>query len=1316
MFGGFGFDAAGVQGDLNDLWQFDVTTNQWTWMGGSNEVPGNYQGQPGNYGILGSPETSNIPSGRYAAAHWMDNQGNLWLFGGMRYDSTTSFAELNDLWMFNPSKLEWTWMGGSSTDVAAPGGYPGTYGTRDQPAPANYPGARRNAMSWVDTKGNLWMFGGYGIDSVGTEGLLNDLWMFNPSTNQWTWISGVETLPPNSAPLPGLYGTLQQAAAGNAPGGRGESVSWVDTKGDLWLFGGRGYDAAGNLGWLNDLWMFNPSNNEWEWMGGASTLAESENDFYGEPGVYGDLGTPDAKNWPGSREEATSWTDSQGNLWLFGGYGFDAAYNFGFLNDLWRFDPTINQWTWVAGTNDIAPSLVDPGVYGALGVGELGDTPGGREGGASWTDNQGNFWLFGGIGYDAAGNLVYLNDLWRFGLATNGLPVAATPTISPTSGTYTTMQSVTITDSTPGVTIFYLVNGVAPPTEYTGPITVTSSETIEAIAEGSGYANSAVSTATYTVKLPVAATPVFSVMPGSYASPQRVMISDATPGAVIYYTTSGNPTTGSAVYKGPITVSTSDTVQAIAVANGYAESAIGSASYVIAPTSALGEWEWVNGGSTVPQCGNSSTPCGNPGVYGALGASAIGNLPGGREFAASWTDQGGKLWLFGGEGSDSAGVFGLLNDLWKFDPTLGEWTWEGGTSTFGPTLGSSGVYGTQGSADQKNMPGSRYLASTWTDTAGNFWLFGGFGLDSAGVSGTLDDLWQFNPSTMLWTWIGGPSAFAAGCLKSDTCVQAGVYGTLGTPSADNIPGGREAAVTWTDAAGNFWLFGGNGTDSVGNSGMLNDLWEFSPSTGLWSWIAGSNTLVPMTGPTVWYGEWAVYGQLGVPAPGNVPGGREGGSGWVDASGNLWTMGGWGYDQHGFYGFLNDMWEFNIQTRDWTWMGGFAGASSEGSALPVYGAEGTPGAANMPSIREFASASTDRSTDTFWLFGGFGADSNVLVGNVNDLWNFNPKTNQWTWTSGGPGTSPIGVYGVQGAPSPTNVPSNREGAAGWIDLAGNLWFFAGNVSGLSLANDLWEYIPPENVARLLTPAATPSFSIQGGTYSSQQSVSIADTTAGAVIYYTTDRSNPTTSSSVYNGAVTVSTSETIEAIAVASGHSTSAVASATYTINLPPPSFTLAASPGSLTVQSGSSSATALTVTPQNGFNSTVSFACSGLPTGASCAFSPTTVTPAGSAVTTTLTITVPTQSAAISTSSRLGMPAAAVLIAGCLVGWKRRRNMQLWLALAIAAVGIGVLASCGGVSSGAGGGGGSMPVISTVTVTATSQSLQQTTSISLTVN
>jgi hypothetical protein len=82
------------------------------------------------------------------------------------------------------------------------------------------------------------------------------------------------------------------------------------------------------------------------------------------------------------------------------------------------------------------------------------------------------------------------------------------------------------------------------------------------------------------------------------------------------------------------------------------------------------------------------------------------------------------------------------------------------------------------------------------------------------------------------------------------------------------------------------------------------------------------------------------------------------------------------------------------------------------------------------------------------------------------------------------------------------------------------------------------------------AATPVFSVPAGNYTSAQTVTISDSTQGATIYYTTDGTTPTTSSAVFSNSITISSTETIEAIATASGYAPSAVATATYTISIP----------------------------------------------------------------------------------------------------------------------------------------------------------------------
>jgi len=220
---------------------------------------------------------------------------------------------------------EWVWMGGSST-VPPPGnsGQPGVYGTLGIPAAGNIPGSRSLASTWTDSSGNLWVFGGNSVDPNGVGTLLNDLWKFNPATNQWTWISGGEGND-TSYYYAGVYGTMGVPAAGNTPGGRENAATWIDKSGNLWLFGGLGTQSWGYLNNpLSDLWEFNPSTSLWTWMGGSGPVT------FSLPAVYGTLGTPADANFPGARQGATTWADSSGNFWLFGGAGG------GYLNDLWK--------------------------------------------------------------------------------------------------------------------------------------------------------------------------------------------------------------------------------------------------------------------------------------------------------------------------------------------------------------------------------------------------------------------------------------------------------------------------------------------------------------------------------------------------------------------------------------------------------------------------------------------------------------------------------------------------------------------------------------------------------------------------------------------------------------------------------------------------------------------------------------------------------------------------------------------------------------------------------------------------------------------
>jgi N-acetylneuraminic acid mutarotase len=383
MFGGIGAGNSGVGGSFNDLWRYSPSTGLWAWMSGADTLDA-----LSVYGTKGTAAVGNVPSAREGGATWTDSAGNFWMFGGGGFDSTGSNGALNDLWRYSPGTGLWTWMSGATT-----GNLAGVYGTQGTPAPGNVPGSRSAIVSWKDGAGNFWLFGGAGFDSTDLDSYLNDLWRYSPSTNQWTWMSGS-----TQADAAGVYGIQGTAAAGNIPGARAGAVSWTDDSGNFWLFGGRGHDSNGTIGVLNDLWQYSPTTGQWTWMSGSN--------LQGAAGQYGTLGIAATGNVPGARQDAVSWIDKAGNLWLFGYGAFDSSGNFvSDGNDLWRYSPSTGLWTWMGGSTTQGAM----GVYGTEGVAASGNVPAARDIGLSWTDNVGNFWLFGGYVPASA-----LNDLWKY--------------------------------------------------------------------------------------------------------------------------------------------------------------------------------------------------------------------------------------------------------------------------------------------------------------------------------------------------------------------------------------------------------------------------------------------------------------------------------------------------------------------------------------------------------------------------------------------------------------------------------------------------------------------------------------------------------------------------------------------------------------------------------------------------------------------------------------------------------------------------------------------------------------------------------------
>lgn len=423
LFGGNGFGTGATAGLLNDLWSRDANTGEWTWQAGATTT-----GAGGAYGVQGQGLSSNLPGARSGAVTWIGNNGKLWLFGGTGRDaSAAGTGVLNDLWSFDPVTSEWAWHKGSNFVNAN-----GTYGTKGLAASSNTPGARVGASGWVDSSGRLWLFGGNGRPGTGiVSGNLNDLWCYNPDTNQWLWVAGSSTLDPN-----GVEGGLGHGSTAFIPGGRSFASAWTGSDGRFYLFGGTGKGSTGTAkGNLNDLWSFDPNSYAWTWLTGKNAVNGTA--------VWGTLGLPAAVNTPGARNGGIAITDGTSNTILFGGQGTGA------LNDLWRYDELSGQWTWLKGSQATNAA----GVYGTLGVEAPANTPGARRGSIAIQDGSSNTILIGG-----ANGVNNFNDVWR--LNTSDAPgVTLYPLFNVTSTSADVEYYVTTDDLLTDVDISYWPKG-----------------------------------------------------------------------------------------------------------------------------------------------------------------------------------------------------------------------------------------------------------------------------------------------------------------------------------------------------------------------------------------------------------------------------------------------------------------------------------------------------------------------------------------------------------------------------------------------------------------------------------------------------------------------------------------------------------------------------------------------------------------------------------------------------------------------------------------------------------------------------------------
>lgn len=330
------------------------------------------------YGTRGVPAKENSPGSRQQAVSWSDNEGGLWLMGGVGRSINEFYW--NEVWRWEDGL--WTWVSGDNSGKKVNG----VYGTMGIPDPKNHPGSRQQ-FSHTQANGILYIFGGFGVDEKGKTGFLSDLWKCEDGI--WTWLGGKKTAGEFT-----VYGAKGIADKKSFPGGRNRASFWYDGNA-FWIYGGSTQVGSASV-ITDDLWRWD--GNLWTWVGGNKGT-------YGQV-VHGKKRRASSSNTPGSRARSSAWIDKGGNLILFGGYYSPSRGSTIQMSDLWQWDG--QNWTWVNGPK----TEKSYGSYLNLEERGNGNEPGARVEHAFTIGRQGEAWVFGGLGY-AKDQWGRMHDLWQ---------------------------------------------------------------------------------------------------------------------------------------------------------------------------------------------------------------------------------------------------------------------------------------------------------------------------------------------------------------------------------------------------------------------------------------------------------------------------------------------------------------------------------------------------------------------------------------------------------------------------------------------------------------------------------------------------------------------------------------------------------------------------------------------------------------------------------------------------------------------------------------------------------------------------------------
>jgi alpha-tubulin suppressor-like RCC1 family protein len=765
----------------------------------------------------------------------------------------------------------------------------------------------------------------------------------------------------------------------------------------------------------------------------------------------------------------------------------------------------------------------------------------------------------------------------------------ALPSFSPAGGTYTAAQNVTISTTTSGATLRYTTDGSEPTsssTAYSAPVLVDTTTTLKAKGFKSGWTESDTRSGTYTMNFGTLAAPGMTPGAGTYISSVDVSMS-AAPYATIRYTTNGSePTSGSTIYTGPVTLTTTTTLKAKAFHPDYTTSATTTTAYTIkaaTPTftpdaGSYGASQTITiatatPGATITYTLNGADPTVTDPAIASGGSIVVGNYTlKARAFKTGCTDSDVKAASYTTTGAFTAAAVaggGSHSLVLKTDGTV-----------WGFGLNSNGQIGDTTTTSPRSTPvqvagltgvtaiaaGSAHSVALKSDGSVVAW-----GVNSSGQLGNGTTTQRTSPTTV--PGLTGVVAIAAGlnhtvALKSDGSVVAwgeNANGQLGDSTDTDRTGpvgvsGLTSGVVAIAAGhyhtlavksdGSVVAWGNNANGQVGD-GSQTTAWVPTQVSGLTSGVAevaagGFHSLARKADGSVVGWGLNNFGQLG-----------DGSTTQRLTPVSLTTLSSVSAVRAG----QNHSYALKSNSTVWSWGNGSSGQLGDGTNV----AKSTPvQVTGLPAIEAVdagdnhgLAVGADKSV---WAWGANGS-SQLGDGTTTNRWSpVKVADADFLWKAGTPVFSP--APGSYSAAQTVTITSATPGATirytldGTDPTTGSATYSSPLSIGVTttLKARAWKSgLGDSNVAAgvYTLGVVTPTLSPGGATYSTVQTVTVSCATTGATIRYTTSGAEPTESDPIVTSGSTlaVDQSQTLKAKAWKTGWTPSATASATYTLKV-----------------------------------------------------------------------------------------------------------------------------------------------------------------------